>query len=392
MARHCQPQSRVSMQYRFLSRIADVTAAQWNAVTGTHYPFLRHEFLHALESSGSVTAQRGWQPLHLIVEQDDRLLAVMPLYIKTHSMGEFVFDHSWAEAFRRYGYAYYPKLLIAVPFTPATGPRLAHTECDQNELLACIGQALNEKIQQLDASSWHVLFAQETEFEVWQQLGGAERIDCQFQWHNRNYRDFNDFLNEFASRKRKSLRKERERLQQAGLQFKRLRGEQISAEHWQHFYRFYQLTNYKYNRHGGYLTDAFFTGLHAHLRDQLLLVLAYQNDEPVAGALNFYFSDTLYGRYWGCVREIEYLHFETCYYQGIEFCIEQGLKRFDPGVQGEHKLARGFEPVLTHSFHFIEQPAFRQPIQHFLAEEADYVRRYQQEAQSALPFKQRDGG
>lgn len=378
------------MRYRFIDSITSVSAADWNAVTGIDYPFLRHEFLYALEASGSASKRRGWQPQHLIIEQNQKIIAVIPMYIKTHSMGEFVFDHSWAEAFQRYGYDYYPKLLIAIPFTPATGPRLAHIACDKTALLTCIQSALNEKSAEMGASSWHTLFPGSTEFEDWHALGGSLRIACQFQWLNKDYADFDSFLASFASRKRKALRKERERIASAGIELRRFCGEQITQEHWKTFYQFYQLTNYKYNRHTGYLTAEFFTYLHELLRDQLLLVIAYQDGKPIAGALNFFSNDTLYGRYWGCHQEVEFLHFETCYYQGIEFCIERGLARFDPGVQGEHKLARGFEPVLTHSFHHINVPAFQQPIQHFLQEEAAYIKQYQQEAEQALPFKQTD--
>lgn len=375
------------MKYLFINSITDISANQWNAIAGVDYPFLRHEFLFALEASGSASKQRGWQPQHLLIEENGQLIAILPLYIKTHSMGEFVFDHSWADAYHRYGIAYYPKLVSAIPFTPATGPRLKHLACNNAILIATVKQALDEKIKQTRASSWHCLFPATDEFALWQAVGGDLRIACQFQWFNRGYNNFDAFLTEFASRKRKTLKKERERIAAAGIRLERLMGNQISAEHWQHFYSFYQLTNVKYNGHTGYLTAEFFAYLHELFRDQLLLVLAYENNEPIAGALNFFSSTTLFGRYWGTIKEMEFLHFETCYYQGIEFCIEQGLQIFDPGVQGEHKLARGFEPVLTHSFHWIEKLEFRPAIQRFLQEEAVLIQRYQQDASTALPFK-----
>ncbi len=377
------------MKARFVDSIASVPAADWDAVAGHDYPFLRHAFLHALEASGSASAARGWQPQHLLVEDNGRLVAVLPLYLKQHSMGEYVFDHSWARAYQRHQLDYYPKLVSAIPFTPASGPRLAHLDCDTGELMQNINAALQQGCEQLGASGWHVLFPAGDELPLWEQSGSLQRLGCQFHWFNEGFGHFDDFLATFTSRKRKELKRERRKVAEQGVTLQRLTGDAITLEHWQAFYRFYQLTNLKYNAHAGYLTPDFFVRLHATLRDALLLVLACDEDgEAIAGALAVIGGDTLYGRYWGAIRDVECLHFEACYYQGIEFCIEHGLQRFDPGAQGEHKIPRGFHPVLTHSQHWVAHPAFREAIGEFVREEAEAVRQYQQDACSALPFRE----
>lgn len=376
------------MKARFLDSIDAIHPQEWNAISGTDYPFLRHEFLQMLEASGSASARRGWQPQHLLVEDDGALIATLPLYIKQHSMGEYVFDHSWARAYQQHGLDYYPKLVSAIPFTPASGPRLSFIPCDTQRLMTVITEALQQRCAELNASGWHVLFPPESSLPLWRQAGSDTRLGCQFHWLNEGYGSFDDFLATFTSRKRKELKRERRIVQEHGTQILRLTGEAITLEHWQAFFRFYQLTNLKYNGHGGYLTPDFFVRLYAGFRDQLLLVLALDADgAAIAGALNIIGSDTLYGRYWGCEREVEHLHFELCYYQGIEWCIENGLQRFDPGAQGEHKIARGFRPTLTYSQHWIAHPAFRDAIASFVREEAEAVRQYQQDTSNALPFK-----
>ncbi len=382
------------MKARFINSIEQVSTGAWNKVTGTDYPFLRHEFLHALEASQSVCATRGWQPQHLLIEQNEQLIAALPLYIKSHSMGEYVFDRSWAEAYQRNGLHYYPKLLSAIPFTPATGTRLAFVDCDQSALIQTVSDALQQQCENIGASGWHILFPAESELPLWEKTESDTRLGCQFHWLNEGYKSFDDFLAGFSSRKRKELKRERRRVADQQVRLERLTGEQITIEHWQAFYRFYQLTNLKYNGHGGYLTADFFVRLHQVMRDSLMLVMAYdENDEAdgqkkmIAGALNFFSSTTLYGRYWGAIQDVECLHFEACYYQGIEFCIERGLNYFDPGAQGEHKIARGFRPTLTYSQHWIAHSGFRDAIRNFLTEESTGVRQYQQDACVALPFK-----
>lgn len=378
----------IEMKARFINSIEKIEIEKWNAVAGTDYPFLRYEFLHALEASNSVDAERGWQPKHLLIESDDTLIAVLPLYLKTHSFGEYVFDHGWAQAYERHGLDYYPKLLSAIPFTPATGARLAHITTDESTLMNIVSHALIEKCNQLNASSWHCLFPAENELNVWSLSGADLRIGCQYHWFNHGYKSWDDFLSQFTSRKRKVVKRERAQVMEQNVRLVRLTGEQITIKHWQQFYHFYQLTYAKYSGHGGYLTPDFFVRIHEALRDQLLLVMAYEGDTAIAGALNFFSNDTLYGRYWGAIKDVDCLHFEACYYQGIEFCIERGLKKFDPGAQGEHKIARGFVPTLTHSFHWVAHPAFRVAIQEFLIEEAALVKAYQTQAMSRLPFKQ----
>ena len=373
---------------RFLGSINEISRESWQQVAGTDYPFLRHEFLAALEDSGSVSPRTGWQPKHLLIEENGQLVAVMPLYLKTHSWGEYVFDWSWADAYQRHGLAYYPKLLAAIPFTPATGPRLCLKHPQADAVADFTQQSLQQHCLNFGASGWHVLFTDDTENTLWQTGDAAQRIGCQFHWFNQGFHTFDDFLATFSSRKRKNLKKERQRVADQGVQLERLTGEQITEAHWARFYYFYQITYARHSGHGGYLTEDFFHRLFRDMRDSMLLVTARQSDEIIAGALNFFSSDTLYGRYWGAIRDIDCLHFEACYYQGIEFCIERGLQRFDPGAQGEHKIQRGFTPILTHSWHWLANPDFDQAVKRFMQEEALHIRHYREQAKTLLPFKQ----
>jgi uncharacterized protein len=375
------------VHYRFIESINHIEPLRWNAVAGVDYPFLRHEFLQALENSGSVGAAQGWQPQHLLIEDSGELLAILPLYIKSHSYGEYVFDWSWAEAYQRHDIPYYPKLVSSIPFTPSTGPRLAVATNEISQVIATVTAALNEKAEEIGASGWHVLFPQDSEDNLWKSSGAQERLGCQFHWHNDSFGQFDDFLARFSSRKRKDVKKERQKVVAQGIRIERLTGDEILPEHWQCFYHFYRATYLKKSGHAGYLTPAFFALLHDTLRKQALLVLAYENGTAIAGGLYFFSADTLYGRYWGCIKDVPGLHFETCYYQGIEFCIERGLQRFDAGAQGEHKIQRGFEPVLTHSYHWIRHPGFRQAIADFLQDEAAGIKQYQEQAITFLPFR-----
>jgi uncharacterized protein len=373
--------------FRFVDSIEAVAAADWDAVLASDYPFLKHAFLTALESSGAATRESGWQPRHLLIEQDGTLIGHMPLYLKYHSYGEYVFDWSWADAWHRNGLDYYPKLLSAIPFTPATGPRLSLLpHCDTAELREAAGRFLCEQAAE-SASSLHVLFTRMDEDGHWQQAGLSRRLAPQYHWFNRDYQSFDDFLATFSSRKRKSLRRERRLVAEAGVTLRRIEGPDISARHWQHFYHCYQMTYAKRSGHGGYLNQAFFASLGKTMPDHLLMVLAERDGEPIACALSFHDGETLYGRYWGCLREVECLHFEACYYQGIEYCIERGLSRFDPGAQGEHKIQRGFEPVETRSRHWIVDPRFRAAVDRFLQDERPAIERYLHDARQLLPFK-----
>jgi predicted N-acyltransferase len=380
-------------EFHFHPSIADISAGLWNALVNanpnTASPFLRHEFLLALEQSGSACADTGWQPHHIIVTKDGRHVAAMPLYIKSHSYGEYVFDWSWADAYRQHGMRYYPKLVTSVPFTPSTGPRLLIAEGeDHAHITHAIAQAVIAEARRIGASSWHVLFPGEKESARLTSAGLRPRIACQFHWYNRGYKTFDDFLATFNSRKRKNLRKERNAVHSAGIQFTRFRGNAITPTMWQQFYRFYQNT-YQIRGQQGYLTQAFFQRLSDVMPDNLLLVVATLDARPIAAALSFCDSEKLYGRYWGCLQEYQFLHFETCYYQGIEYAIEEGLQSFDSGAQGEHKIQRGFEPIITHSNHWIADPQFDVAIGEFLEREAEHIKEYKVGAEGGLPFRLR---
>ncbi len=373
---------------QFIDSIHRVAAAEWDAIVGGDYPFMRHAFLRALEDSGATCADTGWQPQHLILCEGEALCGVLPLYIKSHSYGEYVFDWAWADAYRRYGRDYYPKLLAAIPFTPATGPRLClRADLDAEKVAAAVVAQLQARAEQLGASSLHVLFSTPAEAGQWQRAGLMQRIAPQYHWYNRDYRHFDDFLAGFSSRKRKNLRKERNTVADQGLRLERLRGSAVSEAQWRFFFHCYQQTYAKRSGHGGYLSEAFFQAIAKAMPEQLLLVLAYEGEVPVAAALNFEGADTLFGRYWGCLREYDFLHFEACYYQGIEHCIERGLKKFDPGAQGEHKIQRGFEPIVTYSHHWLADAGFSDAVARFLHTEEQHIGDYLQEAAALLPFK-----
>lgn len=373
---------------KYLSSINDIDAESWNSITGCDYPFTRHEFLSALENSGAVCLHTGWQAQHLTLYEDNCLRAVVPLYLKHHSYGEYVFDWAWADAFHRHGVNYYPKLLAAIPFTPATGPRLCIDPAinDTQHYRDIIQQQLIVHAQAHALSSLHILFPQQSEL-YHSPAPLMTRQAVQFHWFNQDYQNFDDFLQCFSSRKRKNLNKERRQVIEQGIQLQRLKGSEVSPEQWQQFHHFYQLTYAKRSGHGGYLNAEFFQAVAASMPENILLVVAEKANRMVAAALYFYDSQTLYGRYWGCVEEYAMLHFEACYYQGIEYCIENQLQRFDPGAQGEHKIARGFTPIFTYSQHWINHPAFADAIADFLQREKPEIETYQQYCAELLPFK-----
>lgn len=374
------------MNFRFFTGIDGIPTAVWNSLAQGGGPFLRHEFLTALEDSGSVCEETGWQPHHLLVSRGNIPVAAMPLYIKHHSYGEYVFDWSWADAYHRNGLAYYPKLLTAIPFTPSQSARLLiRPEEDPDVLTKAICHRVQEEAKAVGASSWHVLFPTEQESTRLVEQVMPQRTGTQFQWFNRNYGSFAEFLSLFNSRKRKNVRKERQAVQDAGIRFVHSRGEQISDAQWQMFYRFYQNT-YHVRGQQPYLSLAFFRQLGKTMPDNVLLVMAVLDGREIAAALSLFDDTTLYGRYWGCLEEYQFLHFETCYYQGIEFCIEHGLQRFDSGAQGEHKIQRGFEPVATFSNHWIADPRFADAIADFLLQEREHVEQYRADAAQLLPF------
>jgi uncharacterized protein len=380
-----------SYQVRFIHSITEVDALRWNALVGSAYPFLQHEFLLALETSGCTSAKTGWQVLHALVEDTEAeskgLLACMPLYAKTNSMGEYVFDWSWAEAYQRHGLSYYPKLLSAIPFTPCTGPRICFAEASTAEhILTILFAAVKQLAARMQASSWHILFPENDLRQSLTGLGLLQRTGCQYQWFNEGYVDFEQFLATFASRKRKNLRKERARVKEQGIEFEVLEGPEITDDHWQDFYRFYQST-YLVRGRTPYLNRKFFTELGRTMPQYLMLVMARKDGRNIAGALFFKGTDTLYGRYWGCTEEYQFLHFETCYYRGIDYCIRNKIGRIDSGAQGEHKIQRGFTPVHTWSNHWIQHPAFADAIENFLQDEQQHISAYVLSANDYLPFR-----
>ncbi len=374
------------MEIRFCASIHNVDQPQWDALTDSDYPFTRHAFLAALEDSQSCSHKSGWQSHHLTLWDKEQLLAAMPLYIKSHSYGEYVFDWSWADAYHQHQHEYYPKFVTCIPFTPATGPRVL-SRVPFETILPEIIEAIKEESLRLGVSGWHCLFPVDELSDSLKQLNLGKRYGSQFHWFNRNYTSFDDFLEGFSSRKRKNLKKERLKVQEQGIQLKTKTGSDISSEEWALFYQLYHRTYFKRSGRQGYLTADFFTRLAKNLSEQVLMIIAEKEGKQIAMALCFRDSNTLYGRYWGCSDEYDFLHFETCYYQGIEYCIREGLNRFDPGAQGEHKIQRGFEPVLTWSNHWIAQEDFRQAINHFLEREKGGVLNYIKEAKSYLPFK-----
>lgn len=365
-----------------------IPADEWDRLRGSDYPFLRRDFLLGLETSGSTTAESGWEPAHLRLADGDRTLALIPSYLKSHSYGEYVFDWAWADAWQRMGLSYYPKLVTAIPFTPATGPRLLH---DPDLEPAALWKMLSEQIpalaESLGISSWHVLFPDQATTEALAEAGLHTRHQVQFHWFNRGFENFEAFLETFASRKRKALRRERRRVEEQGLTLSIRDGRELSTGDWENFHRFYQMTYAKRSGHGGYLGREFFIDVASAMGEQVVMALAEDDGVAVAGALYFRDADTLYGRYWGCVREYDCLHFEACYYQGIEYCIREGISRFDPGAQGEHKIQRGFEPSTTCSMHWVASPELHKAVGDFTRSEQVQIEAYREDACRLLPFK-----
>ena len=374
------------MEIRTHQSINSIDKHRWNGLKDSDYPFLRHEFLAAMENSGSVSTDQGWQVCHLELIEEGETLIYLPLYIKYHSWGEYVFDQSWANAFHQSGLNYYPKLLSAIPFTPSTGPRWLG-KLEPEEALQRITQAIKTFANEYKLESWHLLFPALSSIESAERNDLLVRSGLQYQWFNREYRDFDHFLEGLTSRKRKELRKEREK--SLAFEFIHLSGSEISADQLKQFYELYALTYLKRGREP-YLDQSFFAELAQTMPEQMLFVFAKLEGEIVAGALSFHDSTTLYGRYWGCYEEYDALHFETCYYQGIDYCIKHQLERFDSGAQGEHKIKRGFEPVYTHSVHWVKHPEFHKAISNFVDEESEYLSTQKSHLSERLPFKNSD--
>jgi len=356
----------------------------WNALVGVRYPFLRHEFLLAAESSGCVSPDTGWTPRHIGLHDDrDRLVGVMPLYEKSHSWGEFVFDWSWAQAYGQAGLAYYPKLVSAAPFTPAPSIRLATADPASRPLLveAALGYAA-----ECEHSSLHILFPEPEELTILEAGGLQLRKDCQFHWHNRDYSSFDDFLATFSSRKRKKARRDRRHVQQSGIRFRWLTGRDLDAAIWTDVY---DLISRTFLKRGSmpYFSYDFFVEVSRKLPDTILVVLAEHNHTAIAAAVFFLGRNRLYGRYWGCDSHYNALHFETCYYQGIDFCIANGIATFEPGTQGEHKVSRGFLPIETWSAHWLARPEFYSAVTAYLKSEGRHVDRYIDAVNQHSPYR-----
>ena len=351
------------------------------------YPFIRREFLGALEKSGSTSSDTGWEPMHIQRDYGDGEI-FMPLYLKQHSMGEYVFDYAWADAYHRHGLNYYPKLVTAIPFTPSTGHRISFLDQLQSQHCKQLFEDVLERAERTQASSWHLLFPDQQQLALFEDPRLLQRQGVQYHWFNRGYSEFADFTGAMTSRKRKMIRKEREAVADQGINTEIQVGSDIQPEVWQLFYYRYQRTYAKRNGTRGYLTESFFQQIAKSIPEQIAMAVAYQKDRPIACALYFFDHKTLYGRYWGSVDEYQFLHFELCYYCGIEFALSQGLQRYDAGAQGEHKIVRGFEPVVTSSLHWIRHPEFRQAIAAFLKEENSMVKAHRQQATQLLPYRE----
>jgi predicted N-acyltransferase len=372
---------------RFLDSIAQIDAASWNAMAGAAQPFLRHEFLLAMEESGCASTRTGWDPKHVLIEDAAGVpVAAMPLFRKSHSRGEFVFDFSWAGAYAQHGLRYYPKLLTAVPFTPVSGPRvLLGPKADLKTVTTKLTRAIVDYASQGQLSSWHVLFPTGDTAADLDRAGLILRRDCQFHWYNKGYGSFDAFLATFTAEKRKKAKRERRRVAEAGIEFDTLHGGDMSPSLWRTVYAFYADT---FHRHGHepYLNLDFFRRIAAAMPSALMLKLARIGAEPIAVAIFFVGSEALYGRYWGAGGNFHSLHFEACYYQGIEYCIEKGLQRFEPGTQGEHKVPRGFVPTLTHSAHYIADSRFAAAIRDYAQREARGVDTYAAAVNEHVPY------
>ena len=376
------------------TRLSQIDANQWNQLVDLANPFVSHEFLNGLEACGCVSPENGWQPHHLAIydQTKEHLLAAMPCYIKNHSYGEYIFDWSWVNAYHSHGIDYYPKLSNAVPFTPATGPRVLTSSTaeqygvTQEELSKTLIDFAVKETEKLNLSSFHSLFNTQAQSSLYQQQGLSTRQSTQFHWKNNDYASFDDFLGQMSSKKRKNIKRERRRVNETGVTFKWLSGNELSAQAAATMYKFYSRTIAYYGAQS-YLNKSFFEYIATHFSNQTLFLFAEFENQIIAGGLYFKGEKTLYGRYWGALANFHSVHFETCYYQAIQWCIEHGYDSFEAGAQGEHKLARGLEPTTTYSSHWIAHPEFRKAISSFLSEEENHVNEYQKTMQAHSPYK-----
>lgn len=379
-----------SYRIESVDKLAGIDKYEWNRLAGGGNPFLRYEFLSALEHSGCVGEGTGWLPQYMILMSGMRLAGAVPLYLKYNSYGEYVFDWAWANAYRQHGLNYYPKLVAAVPFTPVTGSRLlVDPDLDRNTVRMQLVAAVREHAKILGVSSLHWLFTPESETELLERQGHLRRSGYQFHWANNDYHTFDDFLGTFSSAKRKKVRRERRHVSDAGIEMKIIEGADMTEDLWRQFYAFYRST-IEYRGAIPYLNPDFFLEIGETMPGSIVLVMALHENRYVAGALNLKGVDTLFGRYWGSLQDFNSLHFETCYYRAIDYCIEHRLKRFEAGAQGEHKLSRGFLPTHTWSAHWLKHPEFYRVISEFLDREQHGVEDYVRLLQQHSPYKESD--
>lgn len=377
------------MRIDIIEKLSSIALPAWNLLAGDDNPFLQHQFLTALERNHCLE-EYGWYPQHICLFEDDKLIAAMPMYIKDNSYGELVFDWSWADAYHRHGLPYYPKLVTAIPYTPATGPRLlVHPEYDYTTHASQLVQAAVEYAQNHSMSSLHWLFTDTRDTELLKQSGMMLRLGCQFHWQNHAYTSFEHYLDQFSSQKRKQIRRERKRVREQGIEIEIRHGHDMDEKLWDIYHKFYRDT---FERKSGMptLSLAFFTEIGQTMADNIVLILAKHQERYVASAFNLAGKTTLYGRHWGCDGHYDNLHFEACYYQGLEYCINERLSHFEPGAQGEHKISRGFLPTATWSAHWIANPEFSSAIKQFCEREQIGMQHYIDSLQSHSPFKQPD--
>jgi predicted N-acyltransferase len=380
-------ENNASIKVRLIDSIGELAAPQWNALSADNYPFLRHEFLAALEDTGCASEYTGWKPHHLICEDSSgNLLGGMPLYLKNNSYGEFVFDFSWANAYHQAGLDYYPKLVAAIPFTPATGPRILARGDNRNAIQRKLLDAAVDIAKANDYSSMHVLMPGKDDVELLKNSGMLIRKDCQFHWHNQNYASFDDFLGTFTASKRKKVRRERRRIAENHIHFKTRLGAELTDSDWARIMPLYRHTFIRRGREP-YLGQDFFVEIAKRMPESLVVFMGELEGELVSVAICFRSDTALYGRYWGSTDFIDSLHFETCYYQGIDYCIEHGLQLYEPGTQGEHKISRGFSPTETWSAHWLLHQRFASAINDFLDRERDYIDEYIVAAENHVPYR-----
>lgn len=381
-----------SFHVEIATSIEQIEADEWDTLFASQYPFTRHAFLYALEKGGSIGGNSGWLPRYLLLYDNQRLVAAMPWFLKLHSYGEYLFDWSFAEAYQRYGLHYYPKLVNAIPFTPCEGPRIGRAEgVALSSVMAEFEQALQSLTESYNVSNWQSLYVNGEEAAAFHSRGWWQRFDVQFQWFNRGYVTFDDFLGQLKSRKRKQVRKERAQVSAQGIRMRVLHGDAITPALWGKVVQFYQRTYEKRSGHSGYVMAATFELWRRQMADYLVIFAAFVGEEMVAASLCFHSDDRLYGRYWGCMQEYQHLHFEACYYAGIEYCIARGLTTFDAGAQGEHKLLRGFEPVLRQGYYRFSPSTLQEAVYEYCLHEQTTLQQYVRLAKDHLPFaNQRD--